>query len=88
MMGLTTPIVEYSHLYRGSAMLALQGVYVFGDYLSGKVWGLREVLPGTWQRVLLLSSGKIISAFGQDASGELYLLDYTNGIVYRLVQAG
>ena len=98
MMGLTTPIAEYSHslgeaviggyVYRGSAMPALQGVYVFGDYLSGKVWGLREVLPGTWQRVLLLSSGKIISAFGQDASGELYLLDYTNGIVYRLVQAG
>ena len=94
MMGLTTPIAEYSHslgeaviggyVYRGSAMPALQGVYVFGDYLSGKVWGLREVLPGTWQRVLLLSSGKIISAFGQDASGELYLLDYTNGIVYRL----
>ncbi|PYX56057.1 MAG: glucose dehydrogenase [Acidobacteria bacterium] len=98
MMGLTTPIAEYSHslgeaiiggyVYRGSAMPALQGIYVFGDYLSGKVWGLREVLPGTWQRVLLLSSGKIISAFGQDASGELYLLDYTNGIVYRLVQAG
>src|SRR5437899_6797122 len=97
MMGLTTPIAEYSHslgeaviggyVYRGSAMPALQGVYVFGDYLSGKVWGLREVLPGTWQRVLLLSSGKIISAFGQDASGELYLLDYTNGIVYSLVQA-
>jgi len=41
MMGLTTPIVEYSHslgeaiiggyVYRGSAMPALQGVYVFGD---------------------------------------------------------
>jgi glucose/arabinose dehydrogenase len=98
MMGLTMPISEYSHslgeaiiggyVYRGSAMPALQGVYVFGDYLSGKVWGLREVLPGTWQRVLLVSTGKIISGFGQDGSGELYLLDYANGIVYRLVQAG
>ena len=68
-MGLTTPIVEYSHslgeaiiggyVYRGSAMPALQGVYVFGDYLSGKVWGLREVLPGTWQRKGVGSAGSL-----------------------------
>jgi glucose/arabinose dehydrogenase len=92
--GLTPPIAEYSHsegqaiiggyVYRGAAIPALRGIYVFGDYISGKIWGLRLVSPGTWRRVLLLSSGKFISGFGQDAAGELYLLDYNNGIVYSI----
>jgi glucose/arabinose dehydrogenase len=92
--GLTPPIAEYSHsegeaiiggyVYRGSAIPSLRGIYVFGDYISGKIWGLRLVSPGTWRRVLLLSSGKFISGFGQDAAGELYVLDYNNGIVYSI----
>ena len=92
--GLTPPIAEYSHsegqaiiggyVYRGTAIPALRGIYVFGDYISGKIWGLRLVSPGTWRRVLLLSSGKFISGFGQDAAGELYVLDYNNGIVYSI----
>jgi glucose/arabinose dehydrogenase len=92
--GLTPPIAEYSHsegqaiiggyVYRGAAIPALRGIYVFGDYISGKIWGLRLVSPGTWRRVLLLSSGKFISGFGQDAAGELYLLDYNSGIVYSI----
>ena len=92
--GLTAPIAEYSHsegeaiiggyVYRGAAIPALKGIYVFGDYISGKIWGLRLVSPGTWRRVLLLSSGKFISGFGQDAAGELYVLDYNNGIVYSI----
>jgi glucose/arabinose dehydrogenase len=92
--GLTPPIAEYSHsegeaiiggyVYRGTAIPALRGIYVFGDYISGKIWGLRMVSPGTWRRVLLLSSGKFISGFGQDPAGELYLLDYNNGIVYSI----
>ena len=92
--GLTPPIAEYSHsegqaiiggyVYRGAAIPALRGKYVFGDYISGKIWGLRLVSPRTWRRVLLLSSGKFISGFGQDAAGELYVLDYNNGIVYSI----
>lgn len=92
--GLTPPIAEYSHsegeaiiggyVYRGAAIPGLRGVYVFGDYISGKIWGLRMVSPGIWRRVLLLSSGKFISGFGQDAAGELYVLDYNNGIVYSI----
>jgi glucose/arabinose dehydrogenase len=92
--GLTQPIAEYSHtegeaiiggyVYRGAAIPALRGIYVFGDYISGKIWGLRMVSPGTWQRLLLLSSGKFLSGFGQDAAGELYVLDYNNGIVYSI----
>ncbi len=96
MTGLTLPLSEYSHLegdaiiggfvYHGISIPQLQGLYVFGDYISGKVYVLKQQ-GTTWKRGLSLESGIFISAFGQDASGELYVLDYNNGIVYRLVAA-
>jgi len=51
---------------------------------SGEVWGLKQDNSGAWQRTLLLKHNLTVSSFGQDAAGELYLLDYSNGIVYRL----
>jgi glucose/arabinose dehydrogenase len=96
MTGLTLPIAEYSHsegeaiiggfVYRGSAIPGLRGVYVFGDYISGKIWGLKRS-GGGWHRVLLLSTGRFLSGFGQDTAGEIYVLDYNNGVVYRIVPA-
>jgi glucose/arabinose dehydrogenase len=96
MTGLTLPIAEYSHaegeaiiggfVYRGSAISGLRAAYVFGDYISGTVWALKANSGGTWTRVQLLSSGKIISGFGQDSSGELYLLDYGTGTIFKIVQ--
>ena len=95
MTGLTLPIAEYPHpigeavmggfVYRGTAIPALQGIYIFGDYIGGQIWGLRQVSPGKWSPGLLLSTGTAISSFGKDASGELYALDYTNGILYKIV---
>jgi len=96
--GLTMPISEYAHdanggtsiiggfFYRG-AIPALVGVYVFGDLSSGRIWGLKEVLPDSWQRTQLLTHGRTVSAFGRDAAGELYLVDYGNGEILRLVAA-
>jgi glucose/arabinose dehydrogenase len=91
--GMTLPIAEYSHskgeaiiggyVYRGSAVAALRGIYVFGD-LNGTMWGLKEVSPGNWNRVLLLSTGKTISGFGQDDAGEIFVLDYGSGTIYRI----
>jgi glucose/arabinose dehydrogenase len=91
--GLEFPISDYSHsegssitggfVYRGSLMPELRGVYIFGDFGSGRIWTLTGTPPGAWTRALLLDSGLNISSFGQDASGELYVVDY-NGAVYRL----
>src|SRR6185312_9864269 len=91
--GLILPITEYSHsegnaviggfVYHGSAIPALQGVYVFGDFGTGKIWGLQET-PGSWTRTLLSSTGKNISAFGRDQNGELYAVDYA-GAVWKIV---
>jgi glucose/arabinose dehydrogenase len=92
--GLILPIAEYSHsegiaviggyVYRGGAIPALKGLYVFGDFGSGQVWTLQETQPGTWTRAPLLSAGFNISALGRAGNNELYVLDY-NGNLYKLV---
>jgi glucose/arabinose dehydrogenase len=92
--GLILPIAEYSHsegeaviggfVYRGTAIPALQGAYVFADFSFGTIWMLRETSSGTWTRTQLLDTNRTISAFGQDQAGEIYVLDYASGTVLRL----
>jgi glucose/arabinose dehydrogenase len=94
-LGLVPPVFEYSHgeggcavtggyVYRGEAIPDLSGAYVFGDFCLGRLealrlrdgrvvkhWALGPVEPG-------------LASFGQDASGELYVLSLS-GDVFRLV---
>lgn len=92
--GMTLPVAEYSHaeggcsvtggyVYRGS-MPEWNGIYLYGDYCSGKIWGL---IPsnGQWQSQLLFEAGVTITSFGEDEAGELYLTS-DNGGVYILVR--
>ncbi len=96
--GLELPIAEYDHsvgqavtggyVYRGTRIPQLVGTYVFGDFIKKKIFGLVETSPNNWQRSLLLQTNLNISSFGRDQSGELYLLDYSGGGLYRIRQAG
>ena len=92
--GLVDPVAEYSHseggcsvtggyIYRGS-MPEWNGIYLFGDYCTGFIWGLIRS-GGGWQKQLLFDADVTITSFGQDKSGEIYLVS-DNGGVYRLVQ--
>jgi glucose/arabinose dehydrogenase len=92
--GLVDPVAEYSHseggcsvtggyIYRGS-MPEWNGIYLFGDYCTGFIWGLIRS-GGGWQKQLLFNADVTITSFGQDKSGEIYLVS-DNGGVYRLVQ--
>ena len=91
--GIILPITEYSHaegqaiiggfVYHGSAIPALQGVYIFGDFVAGKIWGIQEN-SGSWARTLLANTGKNLSAFGRDQNGELYAVDY-GGAVWKII---
>jgi glucose/arabinose dehydrogenase len=93
---LIDPVAEYSHgsgcsvtggaVYRGASLPDWTGVYLYGDYCSGMVWGLRHSPDGSWQQGLLFETGVNITSFGEDQSGELYLADYS-GTVYRLSPA-
>lgn len=87
------PITEYDHgqgvaviggyVYKGSAIPSLANQYIFGD-LTGKIWSLAEGPPNTWTRSNVLSTGRMLTSFGQDAAGEVYAVDY-NGIILKLV---
>jgi hypothetical protein len=71
-------------VYRGSALPALVGTYIYGDFCSGLIWTLRPNSNGEWQNNLLFRTPYNISSFGEDEAGDLYVLD-RNGAVYKLV---
>ena len=92
--GTVPPVWEYSldgepcsviggYVYRGSAIRWLNGVYVYGDFCSGKVFGLRYAHGDLMEHKQLLDTGLRIMSFAQDNNGELYLLSQQSGI-YRL----
>jgi glucose/arabinose dehydrogenase len=92
--GLTLPVAEYDHtqgcsvtggaVYRGTTFPRLQGTYVYGDFCSGRLWGLR--FDGTsWHSAVLLETGRQIASFGEDQVGGLYLADYGSGQILKLV---
>lgn len=93
--GTILPISEYHHdegesitggyLYRGNGVPALQGKYIFGDFISGTIWTLTRNTDSTWTRAVLFSTGLSISSFGRDRDGEVYVVDYT-GTIYRITQ--
>ena len=91
--GLELPIAVYDrsggcsisggHVYRGTRIAGLAGRYLFGDYCSGQIWALTDAGEGRWTMGPLLSSELRITSFGEDAAGEIYVLDQ-GGTVYLL----
>jgi len=89
---LVKPIAEYSHkhgcsvtggyVYRGDEIKELYGKYIFGDFCSGTIWTINKEQNFELQE--LMKTDLSISSFGEDASGELYVLDY-RGKVFKLV---
>ena len=96
--GLIDPVAEYDHslgnsitggyVYRGTALPALQGRYLFGDFGSGRLWGLEENGSGGYDRLELLASNLGISSFGQGLDGEVYVVDYFGGGLHQIVDGG
>lgn len=92
--GLRQPICDYSHeegksvtggfVYRGKRLPELVGTYVFCDYYPGPIWGLKEREDGTWERLVLGKHEFLVSSFGEDEQGELWLCDHQGGALWRL----
>jgi glucose/arabinose dehydrogenase len=88
----TGPVDTYPHtannrsitggyVYRGVQAPGFAGVYVFGDFASGRIFALRETAPGTFQRTTILDTGSgNWASFGEGADGELYVMDLGAGV--------
>ncbi|MFQ5508544.1 MAG: PQQ-dependent sugar dehydrogenase [Leptospirillia bacterium] len=93
------PVIEYSHnlgcsvtggyVYRGERIAKLSGVYLFGDFCSGTVWGLtpKPGKAGQFNMRRYLETDLAIGSFGEDEAGEVYLLDTPAGTVWKVIPA-
>lgn len=92
LVGDTMPVAEYSHaggncsitggyVYRGDSQRDLQGLYVFGDFCSGRIWTMPSTGSSITQR---RDTNLLISSFGESESGELYVL-HLGGTLYRVI---
>jgi glucose/arabinose dehydrogenase len=94
------PVFDYDHsqgdetviggyVYHGTNISALAGNYVFGDFISGRIWSLAQNNQGQFVRTFLVgTAGNDLAGFGQDAALELYVARYSSGVVARLHQVG
>jgi glucose/arabinose dehydrogenase len=93
------PVATYNHdatggsnvtagfVYRGKKSAALQGYFIYGDFVSRRLFAAKyantnSTPPRLWSSSVLKEpdpSIASISSFGEDEAGELYLLDYGNG---------
>ena len=81
------------YVYRGEKIKNLNGYYIFGDYCSGNIWTFKVVNEKATELTnrteeINLANGEFttyISSFGEDADGELYIVEY-NGGIYKLNQ--
>jgi glucose/arabinose dehydrogenase len=90
---LTLPIIEYDHVlgcsvtggyrYRGTRYPLLHGTYFYGDFCAGRIWGAAQGADGRWTSQELLDSSLLISTFGQDEAGDIYVAHH-GGDVYRI----
>ena len=91
--GLVQPIFEYDHskgcsitgghVYRGQAFPEMLGNYFVADYCTGTIWRLFPTADG-WLAGVALDTDLVISTFGEDVNGEVYLADYVHGAIYQL----
>ncbi len=91
--GLVAPIFEYDqsngdrsitggYVYRGDEVSALSGKYIYGDFVSGRIWALDT--DGS-NNELLLESRLSIASFGTDSSNELYICAF-DGTIYKFTE--
>lgn len=87
------PVYEYDHgkgcsitggsITWNAKQAAFNGVYLFGDFCSGIIWGLVQGADGAVEVKEIFESGNRIAAFHADQQGEIYLVDISSGL-YRL----
>ena len=94
--GLELPIWEYDRskgdisitggfVYHGPSLSQLEGLYIYADYVSGRIWALDSRDPKNPINTELLDADFPISAFGIDQNQELFICGFDDKI-YKLKQ--
>lgn len=88
------PVAEYGrsvgttvtggYVYRGTAIPAFVGQYVFGDFGNGRIWNIASDTQPTLTMTGGFASGLSISSFGEGSDGELYVVSY-DGRLFRII---
>ncbi|MGZ0172492.1 MAG: PQQ-dependent sugar dehydrogenase [Planctomycetales bacterium] len=93
------PVKDHSHteansviggpVYRGGKLPGLDGTFVYGDYITGTIWGLKSDGGDSYTHTTLVDTDQRITAFAEGSAGELFVLDYDyTGQIYELVPSG
>lgn len=97
--GMTMPVHEYNHnqadcsvsggyVYRGAAYSGMQGIYFFGDYCTGKIWGLQqETVSWTPSPASLVTNANGLASFGENEAGELFIANRNSGSILQLIES-
>ena len=88
--------VTGGYVYRGNTVCGLNGTYFYSDYCSSNIWSFKytggAVTQFTNRTTELEPAGaptiNNVSSFGEDGSGELYIVDIGDGEIYRIELAG
>lgn len=91
--GLELPVFEYDHsngnrsvtggfVYRGSDLPRLQGLYIYADFISGRIWALDPSDLSNPENTELYQADFNIASFGVDEQGEIYIAGF-DGNIYR-----
>ena len=81
------------YLYRGRKVPELNGVYLYGDFCTGQIWGATENKEARWRSFEIMDTPLNISSFGEDESGEIYIAHYGRvlarggGLIYRIISS-
>ena len=80
--------VTGGYVYRGNKINDLSGLYLFSDFCTGKIWSLNPVKGVTNDLTpqLLGNKKSMISSFGEDIYGELYIVEFS-GSIYKIVSS-
>jgi glucose/arabinose dehydrogenase len=80
------PTIEHPHsefrsltggiVYYGTKMPELRGAYLYGDYSTGKVWGMRHDGKKVLWHKELADTRLQITGFGVDSRGEILIADH------------
>ena len=95
---LKLPILDYDHSlgcsitggyrYRGQRFPQYSSRYFYGDYCTGLIWAATQSGP-TWSTTQLMDTPLLITSFGEDEGGELYVVHHgsgSDGTVQRLTE--